>query len=344
MKVDEFDYPLPRELIAQKPCPERDKCRLLVLSKEKGNIEHRIFREIIQFLNPGDVLVINTTKVIPARLKGHKERTGGKAEIFLLERMNNKKWKCLLRPYRRIKKGSIIVFPGTELKARLIQRTEKNTGIVEFTGSSSPEKTLFEIGEVPLPPYIKREKGPSFRDRRGYQTVYAENPGAVAAPTAGLHFTPSLLKTIQEKGVGVAKIILHTGWASFFSLDKPRVEENALPPERFRIPPSAAEKVNRCKINGGRVIAVGTTVVRALESNCQKGELKSGAGLTDLFIYPGYRFKCIHALLTNFHFPRSSLLLLVAAFVGKEKLMEVYKEAIDEGYRFLSYGDAMLII
>lgn len=343
MKVDEFDYLLPRELIAQHPHPERDECRLMVLH-QNGKIEHKIFREIIDYLNPADTLVINTTKVIPARLQGKKDKSGGKAEIFLLKRLNKNKWECILKPSRRIREGTVIIFPGTELRAKVIERRERNTGVVTFFGSSHPDEILLNIGQVPLPPYIKREKGPTFEDEKKYQTIYAREPGAVAAPTAGLHFTSRLLEIIKKKGVRIAEIVLHTGWASFFSLTREEVEKNCLPSEYYKIPPLAAEKINQSKKEGGKIVAVGTTTVRALETGVSGGKLVPGEGWTDLFIYPGYRFKIVDSLITNFHMPRSSLLMLVAAFVNKEKLLTAYKEAVHRGYRFLSYGDAMLII
>lgn len=343
MKLDEFDYDLPREAIAQEPFIPRDKCRLLVLHKQ-GKIEHRIFREIVNYLQEGDTLVINTTRVVPARLIGRKKETGGKVEIFLLKKITRTRWQCILKPFRKIKHGQEVIFSGTDLEANIIQKGIKNTGIVDFKSSSPLEDSLFKVGQVPLPPYIKRKKGPTPQDEREYQTVYAREPGAVAAPTAGLHFTPELLTEIKKKGVLVAKLILHTGWASFFSLGKQEVKENRLPGEYFNIPPSTAKKVNSCRRRGGKVVAIGTTTVRALETNFSQGNLVSGEGWTELFIYPGYKFKLVDALLTNFHMPRSSLLLLVSAFTGKEKLIRAYKQALAKGYHFLSYGDAMLII
>lgn len=343
MKLDDFDYFLPKEAIAQKPWPKRDECRLLVLRKD-GEIEHRIFRDILDYLRAGDILVINVTKVIPARLLGKKEKTGGKVEILLIKKLNGKSWECILKPLKRIKEGTKVVFPGHNLKAEIIQLKEKKAGIVKFTGPSPLEKVLFKVGQIPLPPYIKREGGPTFEDEKKYQTVYAKQPGAVAAPTAGLHFTPRLLKKIKEMKVDIAEIILHTGWASFFPFTNQEIEKNKLPPEYFKISPLTAEKINQCKKRGGRVIAVGTTTVRALETKSSNNHLSPGEGWTSLFIYPGYKFKIVDSLVTNFHMPRSSLLLLVAAFVGREKLMRAYQEALSKGYRFLSYGDAMLII
>lgn len=342
MKIDDFDYCLPQELIAQEPLLKRDECNLMVLHRD-GVIEHRKFHEIINYLNPPDVLVINITRVIPARLHGVKEKTGGKAEIFLLKRINKEKWECILKPSRRLKEGTVVIFPGISLRAEIIERGEKNTGIVRFTGFSI-EKDLFKIGQVPLPPYIKRKNGPNSRDEREYQTVYAQEPGAVAAPTAGLHFTTELLETISKKGVQIVQIVLHTGWASFFSLPHREVEKNRLPAEYFKVPVSTAEKINSARKKGGKIVAVGTTTVRTLETASSADGVLPGEGWTELFIYPGYKFKTVDALITNFHMPRSPLLLLVAAFVGKDLLMQAYREAVRLRYRFLSYGDAMFII
>lgn len=343
MKIDEFDYHLPRELIAQEPLPKRDECNLMVLHHKDGAIEHRKFREIINYLNPPDVLVINVTKVIPARLQGMKEKTGGKAEIFLLKKLNKEKWECILKPSKRLKEGSVVIFPGTFLKAKIIERREKNTGIVQFIGLSI-ERDLFRIGQVPLPPYIKRKNGPTARDETEYQTIYAQEPGAVAAPTAGLHFTKELLEVINKKGVEIVQVVLHTGWASFFSLPHEEVERNRLPAEYFKIPASTAEKINSAKKRGGKIIAVGTTTVRTLETGSSEKGVLPGEGWTELFIYPGYKFKIVDGLITNFHMPRSPLLLLVAALIGRDTLIRAYREAVKRRYRFLSYGDAMLII
>jgi len=343
MKLDEFDYELPKKSIAQWPFFPRDRCRLLVLHKD-GKIEHRIFYEIREYLREGDVLVINTTRVIPARLLGYKEKTGGKVEIFLLKKINRGRWECILKPFGKIKEGTTVIFPETDLKAKVIEKKKGGTGVVDFTSSSPLEENLFKVGQIPLPPYIKRKGGPTFEDKKEYQTVYAREPGAVAAPTAGLHFTPELLSEIKKRGVQVAEIVLHTGWASFFLLKEQEVEKNQLPSEYFRIPPATAKKVTASKEKGGRVVAVGTTTVRALETNSSEKGLLAGEGWTELFIYPGYKFKIVDALVTNFHLPRSSLLLLTSAFAGKEKLMCAYKQALVKGYRFLSYGDAMLII
>ena len=343
MNVDEFNYCLPKKSIAQKPCLQRDQCRLLILHRG-GDIEHRIFHQITNYLREGDVVVINTTKVIPARLIGMKEETGGKVEIFLLKKINEVRWECILRPFKKMREGLKIRFPGTDLTAELIQKGKKGTGMVDFAGSRPVEDSILSVGMIPLPPYIKRRNGATSLDKEEYQTVYAREPGAIAAPTAGLHFTPELLRQIEKRGVEVAEVLLHTGWASFFFLREQEIEKNRLPSEYFKIPSSTTKTVNSCKGRKGRVIAVGTTTARALETNSSQGCLLSGEGRTDLFIYPGYEFKLVDALVTNFHMPRSSLLLLTSAFAGKDKLMCAYEEALAKGYRFLSYGDAMLIV
>ncbi|MBA7679436.1 S-adenosylmethionine:tRNA ribosyltransferase-isomerase [subsurface metagenome] len=345
MKLQDFNYHLPRSLVAQEASFPRGSSRLLVLWRENGNMEHRRFSELPDFLRKGDVVVLNNTKVIPARLKGKKRKTGGRAQIFLLERKKEALWSCLLKPARRLKVGAEIYFPGANLKAVVRGRNGENQHLIEFEPSEGLEEIIAQIGEVPLPPYIKREKGPTSEDVAAYQTVYARHEGAVAAPTAGLHFTSSLLKEIEKRAIDVVEITLHTGWASFKSLDKPEIGENEIPREYFRISSSAASRINEARRKGGRVVAVGTTTTRALETRAARsGEVSAGEGWTSLFIYPGYEFRLVDALITNFHMPRSSLLLLVAAFVGRKKLMAIYKEAIENHYRFLSFGDAMLVI
>lgn len=345
MRLEDFDYHLPKDLIAQQPLTPRDSCRLMVLHRDEGEIEHRRFSELGQFLRQGDVVVLNNTKVIPARLKGRKMETGGKAEIFLLEKEKAGRWECLLRPARRLKEGSQIFFPGTELKAEIIKRIEGSKAIVEFNPSEKVTQLMARVGQVPLPPYIKRPTGPNFRDKRRYQTVYAEEEGAVAAPTAGLHFTSSLLQSMKRNRINMVEITLHTGWASFKPLSRAEVEKNAIPREYFKIDEEAAAVINRVKKRGHRVVAIGTTTTRALETQAARsGLVKPGKGWTTLFIYPGYKFKVVEALLTNFHMPGSSLILLVAAFVGREKLLAAYQEAIKRRYQFLSFGDAMLIV
>lgn len=345
MKLKDFHYHLPKDLIAQQPLTPRDSCRLMVLHRKGGEIEHRRFSELGQFLRQGDVVVLNNTRVIPARLRGRKIETGGKVEIFLLEEKKVGSWECLLRPARRLKKGSQIFFPGTELKAEIINRIEGSKAIIEFNPLEKITQLLTKVGQIPLPPYIKRPTGPTFRDKKRYQTVYAGEEGAVAAPTAGLHFTSSLLRSMKRNRINIVEITLHTGWASFKPLSQATVEKNVVPREYFKIDDEAAAIINRVREKGHRVVAIGTTTTRALETQAARSSLvKSGKGWTTLFIYPGYKFKIVEALLTNFHMPGSSLILLVAAFIGKEKLLAAYREAIKRRYRFLSFGDAMLII
>ncbi|MFQ6067219.1 MAG: tRNA preQ1(34) S-adenosylmethionine ribosyltransferase-isomerase QueA [bacterium] len=345
MRVEDFHYCLPKDLIAQQPLTPRDSGRLMVLHRKRGRIENRRFSELGEFLCQGDVVVLNNTRVIPARLRGRKTKTGGKVEIFLLEEKRKGRWECLLRPAGRIIEGSQIFFPGTELKAEIIRRVEASKAIVEFSPLEKTDQLLAKVGQIPLPPYIKRSTGPTFRDKKRYQTVYAREKGAVAAPTAGLHFTSSLLQSMKRNQINIAEITLHTGWASFKPLSQAQVEKNAIPREYFKIDEEAAVVINRVKKGRGRVVAVGTTTTRALETQATRsGLVKSGKGWTDLFIYPGYKFKIVEALLTNFHMPRSSVIVLVAAFAGKEELLAAYREAIERRYRFLSFGDAMLIV
>ncbi|MCD6471993.1 tRNA preQ1(34) S-adenosylmethionine ribosyltransferase-isomerase QueA [Candidatus Aerophobetes bacterium] len=341
MRLKDFYYQLPGELIAQYPAPQRDESRLLVLHREKGEIEHKRFYEILHYFQEGDVLVLNNTYVIPARLKGKKETTGGKAEVLLLKKKEEDIWECLLKPAKSIREDSSIFFPETELKAYILKKGEGAKAVVKFTPPSKLNRVIAKIGQVPLPPYIKREGCPSPEDRERYQTVYAKEGGAIAAPTAGLHFTPSLLQKIKDKGVKIVEVTLHTGWASFKRLNKEIVEENQIPEEFYKIEAKAAKIIREAR----RVVTVGTSATRALETQAKStGLIEEGEGWTKLFIYPGYRFKIVDSLITNFHMPGTSLILLVSAFVGKEKLLAAYKEAIKEKYRFLSFGDAMLII
>ncbi|MEA3485504.1 MAG: tRNA preQ1(34) S-adenosylmethionine ribosyltransferase-isomerase QueA [Candidatus Aerophobetes bacterium] len=341
MKLKDFYYQLPGELIAQYPAPQRDKSRLLVLHKERGEIEHKRFYEILHYFQEGDVLVLNNTYVIPARLKGKKEATGGKAEVLLLKKKEEDIWECLLKPAKKIREDSSIFFPETELKAYILKKSGGAKAVVKFTPPGKLTGVIAKIGQVPLPPYVKRKEGPSSRDRKRYQTVYAKEEGAIAAPTAGLHFTSSLLQKIKDKGVKIAEVTLHTGWASFKPLHKETVEENQIPEEFYKIEAEAAKVVREAR----RVVVVGTSATRALETEAKSaGLIGEGEGWTKLFIYPGYRFKIVDSLLTNFHMPGTSLILLVSAFIGREKLLAAYKEAIKEKYRFLSFGDAMLII
>ena len=356
MKLSDFDYKLPKELIAQYPSAERDESMLMVLHKDTGKIEHRIFRDIIEYLNPGDLLVLNNTRVLPARLMGRKE-TGGKVDTLVLnpspyplpggerERVRGE-YEVLLKPARGCKVGSKIIFGEGKLKAE-VARVENGRRFLKFECNGNLEKMLDESGEMPLPPYIKRETIDSDEER--YQTVYASKKGAVAAPTAGLHFTKKVLEDISKKGVDVEYVTLHVGYGTFRSVKAEDIKEHKMEKEYFEIDNNVIEKLNK---KNGRVIAVGTTSCRVLETVVAKFTLPRVAeqalrlqqGWTDLFIYPGYKFKIVDALLTNFHLPKTTLLMLVAAFCGKELLSKAYEEAIREKYRFYSYGDAMLII
>lgn len=345
MRREDFDYHLPGELIAQRPLMPRDNSRLLVLHRHSKQIEHRKFHQIIEFLKKGDLLVLNNTRVIPARLKGRKNQTGGKVEIFLLKEKEMGIWECLLKPGKRIREGTQIHFSQAKIIGEVISKIEGAGATVKFTPPRKVEEVLTKFGEIPLPPYIKRERGPTAQDRERYQTVYASKNGAIAAPTAGLHFTSSLLERIKNKGVRIVKVTLHTGWASFKSLPEGEVEDNSIPEEYFMIRKDAATVINEVKQRGGKIVAVGTTTTRVLETQAnQWGRVNPGQDWTNLFIYPGYEFKLTEALLTNFHMPKSSLILLVSAFVGRKWLLAAYQEAIRQKYRFLSFGDAMLII
>lgn len=345
-KRDVYDYDILKERIAQYPLPERDKSRLLVLD-QKGRIEHRVFSDIIDYLRPGDVLVQNDTSVIPARIKAIKDVTGGKVDILLLKDLGNERWEAMidkrLEPYQRLSAGN------GAIRGQFI--SENGRKIVQFYGAGvkGVNRVIREIGLPPLPPYIKRngsdpESGSEF-DRERYQTVYAEKEGSLAAPTAGLHFTDRLLKKIKDMGVKIARVTLHIGPGTFNPVRVEDIRYHRMEEEFFQVPLETAKVINRAKKEGRRVVAVGTTSTRALESaSNEKGEVAPGSGFTNLFIYPGYRFRVIDALITNFHQPSSTLILLVAGLAGLENVKEAYKEAMDKGYRFYSYGDAMMIL
>ncbi|MDN5293427.1 MAG: S-adenosylmethionine:tRNA ribosyltransferase-isomerase [Eubacteriales bacterium] len=341
MRVDDFDYHLPEELIAQEPLPERDSSRLMVVHRQSGLIEHRQFRQIVDYLRPGDVLVLNETRVLPARLLGKREDTGGKVEVLLLHPRGNDRWEVLVRPGKKVKPGTTVVFGGGLLRARVEETTPVGGRVVQFEYEGNWEQLLPKIGEVPLPPYIKKK----LPDPERYQTVYGRVEGSAAAPTAGLHFTPALLHKIRQQGIIITSLILHVGLGTFRPVKVERVEDHRMHAEYYEIPPETAAIVNQARREGRRVIAVGTTCVRALETAAgEKGEITPGKGWTDIFIYPGYKFRAIDALVTNFHLPRSTLLMLVAAFAGYELIMEAYRQAVAERYRFFSFGDAMLIL
>lgn len=340
MRLADFDYELPAGLIAQEPLPVRDGSRLLVLEKKTGEIKHRQFRDILSYLGKGDVLVSNNTKVIPARLFGRKAETGAVIEVVLLKRLDARRWEVLVRPGKRVKSGTGIVFGQGELTARALETTEAGGRILEFTYSGVFEEVLDRLGQVPLPPYIhKRLEQPE-----RYQTVYARFPGSAAAPTAGLHFTPELIRSLQDKGVEWVEVLLHVGLGTFRPVQADSITDHVMHEEYYEIPEESAASVNRALKEGRRVIAVGTTSARALESACRDGRVEPQKGWTGVFIYPGYEFRAVSALLTNFHLPKSTLLMLVSALAGREKVLKAYREAVQERYRFFSFGDAMLII
>ena len=335
MKLSDFDYNLPEELIAQYPSDKRDESRLLVLDKKSGKIEHTVFKDIINYLSPSDLLVLNDTLVFPARLIGRKKKTGGKVEVFLLKEISQNRWEIIPHSAFRNQNSVDVVFGDGELECKL----SGNEAIFECNGDIY--KKLEKYGKVPLPPYIKREANLSL-DYERYQTVYAENRGAVAAPTAGLHFTKELLSNIEKKGVETAKVTLHVGYGTFKPVKAENIKEHKIEPEYYEIKESEAIKINNAVKSGKRIVAVGTTTVRTLESFT--GEINAQNGYTSLFIYNGFNFRVTKSLLTNFHLPKSTLLMLVCAFAGRDMVLYAYNEAIKEGYRFYSYGDAMLII
>lgn len=339
MNTSEFYYDLPQELIAQTPADPRDSSRLLVYNRAEGSVQHKIFRDIIDFLNPGDALVINDTRVIPARLYGKKQGTGRQVEFLLLNQLSGDTWEVILRPGRKLRPGDRVSF-AEELEAEILEKQEDGVTKVKFCFQGSFEALLDEYGNMPLPPYITKR----LEDRERYQTVYAKERGSAAAPTAGLHFTPELMENIKKKGVDIIPVLLHVGLGTFRPVKAVRLEDHKMHSEYYSISEESAHRINAVKERGGRVIAVGTTSVRTLESAAdQEGRVKEQSGNTDIFIYPGYRFRCVDALITNFHLPESTLLMLISAFMGKEQALEVYRLAVQEKYRFFSFGDAMFI-
>lgn len=340
MKVSEFNYELPEELIAQVPIKDRTSSRLMVLNKNNKTIEDKIFKDILDYLKPGDCLVRNNTKVIPARLYGKKEETGIDIEFLLLKRIEEDIWEVMVRPGRRLKVGTKVIFGDGILKAEILDVLDGGNRKVKFEYNGIFNEILDEIGLMPLPPYIKEK----LEDKDRYQTVYAKHEGSSAAPTAGLHFTDELLEKIKEKGVEIANVTLHVGIGTFRPVKVENIEEHDMHTEHYYIKKEDVDKINNTKKNGGRIIAVGTTSCRVLESVAdENGMLKEQEADTNIFIYPGYKFKCIDALITNFHLPESTLIMLVSALAGKEYIMEAYKHAVDEMYRFFSFGDAMFI-
>lgn len=337
----DFFYELPPELIAQSPLRERSASRLLALQKDTGAVSHHTFLEIVNYLNPGDCLVLNDTKVIPARLIGEKEGTGGRVEVLLLTPRGKEVWETLVKPGKKCRPGTRLTFGGGALRAEILDTLEEGGRLVRFSCKGPFEETLAQLGEMPLPPYITRR----LEDQNRYQTVYARYEGSAAAPTAGLHFTEALLGQIREKGVQTVFVTLHVGLGTFRPVKEENILDHHMHAERYRVSPQAAEAINRTKEAGGRVICVGTTACRTLESAAdEKGRVRPGEGSTEIFIYPGYRFKTLDGLITNFHLPESTLMMLVSALAGRENVMEAYQEAIRNRYRFFSFGDAMLII
>lgn len=342
MNLHDFYYELPQELIAQDPLSDRSSSRLMVLDKETGEIEHKIFKDIIGYLNPGDCLVINDTKVLPARLVGEKVGTGAAIEVLLLTRKQDLKdtWEVLVKPGKKAKVGTKISFGGGKLIGEIVAIVEEGNRVIKFTYDGIFEEILDELGQMPLPPYITHK----LEDKNRYQTVYAKHEGSAAAPTAGLHFTEELLQRIEAKGVDIARVTLHVGLGTFRPVKTENIQEHHMHSEFYIVSEEAAEKVNRAKKNGKRIISVGTTSTRTLESVAEAdGTLKKCSGWTQIFIYPGYQFKVIDGLITNFHLPESTLVMLVSAFAGREHILAAYKKAVEEKYRFFSFGDAMLI-
>ncbi|UCD71180.1 MAG: tRNA preQ1(34) S-adenosylmethionine ribosyltransferase-isomerase QueA [Syntrophobacterales bacterium] len=342
MNLADFQYRLPHSLIAQYPSRERDQSRLMVLHRDTGSIEHRTFCDLAEYLNRGDVLVVNDTKVLKARLLGNK-KTGGKVEVLITERVGDRIWKCMVKRARSISYGSKVLF-GDGLIGKFLGRDESGSWRIEFHFKGDFYEAIDEWGQVPLPPYIKRKKNLPFDEER-YQTIFATEPGSIAAPTAGLHFTHTLLQKVRQRDVSVVSITLHVNAGTFLPIRTKRVEDHKMAPEYCKIGPRAVEAINMAKGRGGKIIAVGTTTTRSLESAVDsRGKIVPIAGYSDLFIHPPFRFRIVDALVTNFHLPGTTLLLLVSAFAPGELIMKAYEEAIRKEYRFFSYGDGMLIL
>ena len=341
MKTSDFYYDLPEELIAQDPLEDRTASRLLVLDRKTGAVKHKIFSDVIDYLNKGDCLVINNTRVIPARLIGEKEGTGGKVEVLLLKRRANDVWETLVKPGKKLRPGAKITFGDGRLRAEVLEVVEEGNRLVKFHYEGIFEEILDSLGEMPLPPYITHK----LEDKEMYQTVYAKFDGSAAAPTAGLHFTKELLNKIEEKGIKISSITLHVGLGTFRPVKVDDVNNHHMHTEWYEVNAEAAEIINETKRNGGRVICVGTTSCRTIESVAdENGYMKAKTGETDIFIYPGYKFKVMDGLITNFHLPESTLVMLVSAFAGKENVLSAYETAVKEKYRFFSFGDAMILI
>ena len=340
MNVKDYDYDLPEELIAQDPLEDRSSSRLMVLDRQTGDVEHRHFTDILEYLHPGDCLVINNTKVIPARLFGVKEDTQAKIEVLLLKRKENDIWETLVKPGKKAKPGTKLVFGDGLLTAEVVDVVEEGNRLIQFHYDGIFEEILDQLGQMPLPPYITHQ----LKDKNRYQTVYAKYDGSAAAPTAGLHFTKELLQKVKDMGVDIAEVTLHVGLGTFRPVKVENVLDHHMHSEFYMVSQEAADKINRAKESGHRVIAVGTTSTRTLEAAAdENGRLDETSGWTEIFIYPGYQFKVIDALITNFHLPQSTLVMLVSALAGREHVLHAYEIAVKERYRFFSFGDAMLI-
>ena len=341
MKTSDFYYDLPKELIAQDPLEDRSSSRLSVLHRKSGRVEHRVFTDIVEYLKPGDCLVRNNTKVIPARLYGTRVDTGATIELLLLKRMENDVWETLVKPGKKARQGVVISFGDGILTGEIIDVKEDGNRLIQFRYEGIFEEILDQLGQMPLPPYITH----TLKDKNRYQTVYAKYEGSAAAPTAGLHFTEELFQKLEEKGVLVANVTLHVGLGTFRPVKVDDVSKHHMHTEFYQVTKEEADRINKAKQAGGRIVCVGTTSCRTIESAAdENGVLKPGQGDTDIFIYPGYSFKMMDVLITNFHLPESTLLMLVSALAGKEQVMRVYEEAVRERYRFFSFGDAMIIL
>lgn len=341
MKRQDFYFDLPEELIAQDPLEDRSGSRLLVLDKESGEVQHHIFKEITSYIEPGDCLVINDTKVIPARLIGHRIGTDAKIEVLLLKRREHDIWETLVKPGRKMKIGTEVSFGNGLLLGEVVDIVEEGNRLIQFRYEGIFEEILDQLGQMPLPPYITHQ----LEDKERYNTVYATHRGSAAAPTAGLHFTPEILKELEEKGVRIARVTLHVGLGTFRPVKVDDILEHHMHSEFYQIEQDAADKINQTKAEGKRVIAVGTTSCRTIESAAdEKGHMDASSGWTEIFIYPGYQFKVLDCLITNFHLPESTLIMLVSALAGRERVLGAYEEAVKEKYRFFSFGDAMLIV
>lgn len=340
LRKSDFYFELPEELIAQDPLEDRSSSRLLVLDKDTGEVSHHVFREIIEYLEPGDCLVLNNTKVIPARLLGEREGTGAHVEVLLLKRREGDVWETLVKPGRKCRPGDRLLFGGGLLHAQVLETVEEGNRLIRFEYQGIFEEVLDRLGEMPLPPYITHK----LQDKNRYQTVYAKYEGSAAAPTAGLHFTRELLDKIERKGVHIVYVTLHVGLGTFRPVKEENVLNHHMHSEYYQVTEEAAERINRTKAEGGRIICVGTTSCRTVESSAgADGKVVPGCGDTEIFIYPGYKFRVLDALITNFHLPESTLVMLVSALAGRESVLAAYEEAIRERYRFFSFGDAMLV-